>query len=409
MNFWKTIVLAGLIAISVNPRILAETTISLGPRPFFLVDQLPMGELKERLENCDVAPFTRSDFSIAHRGAPLQFPEHTRESYVAGARMGAGLLECDVTFTKDKALVCRHSQCDLHTTTNVLSIPDLAGKCSVPFTPADPMSGAKARARCCTSDFTLSELRRLRGKIDAANPHATDVDQYLSSTADWRTDLYVTATSGTLLTHDESIALFQQLGVKMTPELKTPQVAMPYQGFSQADYAQKLIDEYKRRGVAPGLVFPQSFNLDDVLYWIENEPAFGRQAVYLDGRYTEASFDHTNPATWRPSMTELAAKGVNYLAPPLWMLLRVDGGDIAPSVYALEAKKAGLKLIAWTIERSGPLEDGGGWYYQTISEAIANDGDVLRVLDVLAREVGVVGVFSDWPATTTYYANCLGR
>ena len=44
-----------------------------------------------------------TDFSIGHRGAALQFPEHTKESYEAGARMGAGILECDVTFTKDRA------------------------------------------------------------------------------------------------------------------------------------------------------------------------------------------------------------------------------------------------------------------------------------------------------------------
>jgi glycerophosphoryl diester phosphodiesterase len=31
---------------------------------------------------------------------------------------------------------------------------------------------------------------------------------------------------------------------------------------------------------------------------------------------------------------------------------------------------------------------------------------VLEVLDVLAREVGVRGVFSDWPATVTFYASC---
>jgi glycerophosphoryl diester phosphodiesterase len=30
------------------------------------------------------------------------------------------------------------------------------------------------------------------------------------------------------------------------------------------------------------------------------------------------------------------------------------------------------------------------------------------MLDVLAKEVGVLGVFSDWPGTTTYYANCMG-
>jgi glycerophosphoryl diester phosphodiesterase len=33
---------------------------------------------------------------------------------------------------------------------------------------------------------------------------------------------------------------------------------------------------------------------------------------------------------------------------------------------------------------------------------------VLRVLDVLAQEVGILAIFSDWPATVTYYANCMG-
>ena len=60
-------------------------------------------------------------FSIAHRGAALMFPEHTEESYRAAARMGAGIVECDVTFTKDKELVCRHAQNDLHRSTNILA------------------------------------------------------------------------------------------------------------------------------------------------------------------------------------------------------------------------------------------------------------------------------------------------
>ena len=29
------------------------------------------------------------------------------------------------------------------------------------------------------------------------------------------------------------------------------------------------------------------------------------------------------------------------------------------------------------------------------------------LLDVLAKDVGVRGVFSDWAATVTYYANCM--
>ena len=35
-------------------------------------------------------------------------------------------------------------------------------------------------------------------------------------------------------------------------------------------------------------------------------------------------------------------------------------------------------------------------------------GDYMNVLDVLARGVGILGIFSDWPGTVTYYANCMG-
>ena len=43
-----------------------------------------------------------------------------------------------------------------------------------------------------------------------------------------------------------------------------------------------------------------------------------------------------------------------------------------------------------------------------IDAALHRDSDVLHVLDVLARQVGVRAVFSDWPATSTFYANCTG-
>jgi glycerophosphoryl diester phosphodiesterase len=77
-----------------------------------------------------------------------------------------------------------------------------------------------------------------------------------------------------------------------------------------------------------------------------------------------------------------------------------------PSPYARAARDAGLDIIAWSLERSGPLTNGGGWYYQSVQPVINNDGDTFSLLDVLARDVGVIGVFSDWPATTTFYANC---
>lgn len=391
----------------------AQAPVQLGPRPFYLIDSMREGALKQQLQACAQGPFKRSRFSIGHRGAPLQFPEHTRESYLAAARMGAGTLECDVTFTRDKQLVCRHAHCDLHTTTNILTTA-LANKCSEPFSPYNPSTGQAASARCCSSDISLAEFKSLRGKMDGFNPKAMSAEEYIEGTPNWRTDLY--ASEGTLMTHKESIALFKQLDVDMAPELKTPTVPMHFTGnaqpnsphndnstYSQAQYAQQLIDEYRAAGVAPARVWPQSFNLEDIRYWLQQEPAFAQQAVYLD--------DASNPGEL-PSAAQLQAyadEGITIVAPPLWALLALDEQqNIIASNYARNAQQAGLNIIAWSLERSGLLQQGGGWYYQTIGSALRSEGDVMTVLDVLATEAGVMAVFSDWPATVSYYASCMG-
>ena len=383
------------------------THVQLGPRPFFLVDDMVDSPLKRELQQCARrGEFTPRDFSIGHRGAAMQFPEHTVESYTAAARMGAGIVECDVTFTKDKELVCRHAQNDLHTTTNILVTP-LASKCTQPFVPAvldaDGKVVTPAKAECRTSDITLAEFKTLRGKMDAFNPAARTPEQYLGGTANWRTDLYAGPTSGTLVTHAESIELFKKLGVKMTPELKSASVTMPFEGFTQQAYAQKMIDEYKKARVNPRNVFAQSFNIDDILYWVNNEAAFGKQAVYLDDANTVADLPDYN------TLVGYKTKGIHIWAPPIFALLAADNGKIVPSQAAKDAKAAGLGMITWSFERSGILADGNnGSYYQTFDSAVKTEGDMLNALHVLAKDVGVMGVFSDWPATTTFYANCMG-
>jgi glycerophosphoryl diester phosphodiesterase len=321
--------------------------------------------------------------------------------------MGAGILECDVTFTQDLQLVCRHAQNDLHTTTNILVTP-LASRCTRQFTPAvigpNGELVRQASAECRTSDITLAEFKTLKGKMDAFNPRALTPEEFLGGTANFRTDLYAGPTSGTLLTHRESIELFKKLGVKMTPELKAPSVEMPFRGFTQEAYAQKTIDEYKAAGVSPRRVFPQSFSLSDVLYWINREPSFGKQAVFLDDANVPADL---------PSFGDLVGykqAGVNIWAPPIFALLTVDSNShIIASQHARDAKAAGLDIITWTLERSGILADGNnGFYFQTYDSAISREGDLMRVIDVLAQDVGILGVFSDWPAAVTYYANCMG-
>jgi glycerophosphoryl diester phosphodiesterase len=179
---------------------------------------------------------------------------------------------------------------------------------------------------------------------------------------------------------------------------------MPFDGFTQQAYAQKMIDEYKAAGVPARHVWPQSFDIRDVLYWVNNEATFGRQAVYLDDANTVVDL---------PSYEQLVqyrSQGIRIVAPPTFALLALDAsGQIVPSNYARDAKMAGLDIITWTLERSGILADGNnGFYYQTFDAAIKSEGDMMQVIDVLARDVGVLGIFSDWPATTTFYANCAG-
>ena len=213
-----------------------------------------------------------------------------------------------------------------------------------------------------------------------------------------------------MLSHRESIQLLDGLGAKFTPELKEVTDGFGVSGLSQETYARKMIQEYIDAGINPRRVFAQSFNLDDVLQWIAEFPAFGKQAVFLDDR--DPSDLSTNP----PPLTEfqkLKSAGINIIAPPMPVLLQTDANNnIVPSDYAIKAKQAGLDIISWTTERSGRIvEDvligGNTFYYQTTLDALKNDGDILRTIDVLAQEVGIIGLFSDWPATTTFYANCL--
>ena len=249
--------------------------------------------------------------------------------------------------------------------------------------------------------------------MDAFNPRGTTVAEYMGGTANWRTDLY--ATGGTLLSHKESIQLIKSLGAKFTPELKGPNRSAKLQVEkvfgSQEAYAQKMIDEYKEANISPRNVFAQSFNYADVLYWIKNEPSFGKQAVFLDD---------ANVPSDLPTLADLQkykADGVNIWAPPMWALLTVSNGQIVPSQYALNAKTANLDIITWTLERSGRIVEevlptkgtaSPSFYYQTTLDALHNDGDILTTLDVLARQVGIRGIFSDWSATVSYYANCMG-
>ena len=160
-----------------------------------------------------------------------------------------------------------------------------------------------------------------------------------------------------------------------------------------------MIDEYKQMGVPTSHVWPQSFNEPDVLYWIQNEPAFGAQAVMLDGNATFGGL--------RQELPRLYAAGVRYIAPQLGHLIAANptGTGLVPSAYALSAIANGFKIITWTVERNyfcSPAEQS------TRATPPCTTFNELELIDALYK-MGVVGVFSDWPATTTFYASCMNH
>lgn len=403
-------VLAGLVAIGqvsaspCSPYVVKPIKkIELGPRPYYLIDTLPEGPLKAKLLSCTEKTMKPSTWSIGHRGGgTLQIPEESRESIMAGTRMGAGIQECDVAFTKDRQLVCRHSQCDLHTTTNIVDVPELNAKCKTPFQPA--ADGKPAKAECCTSDITLDEYKSLCAKMDGANTTATNPADYLHGTPAWRTDLY--ATCAKVMTLQEHITLVSSLGLKFTPEIKTPMVEMPFDGdYTQEKYIQQIVDEFKSNAVAPEDTYIQSFLYSDIKYLLEKEPAFGNQAVLLDQSGDKPSSIEAATA----NLTNYAQDGVKIVAPPIAYLVTVEDGKLVPSNYAKKAKELGLKIITWSLDRSPPMaqvHEKGDYYYSTIQDFVKRDGDIYTVLDALWQQVGVFAVFSDWSATATYYANC---
>ncbi|HRO58467.1 MAG TPA: hypothetical protein PK177_04760 [Burkholderiaceae bacterium] len=86
--------------------------------------------------------------------------------------------------------------------------------------------------------------------------------------------------------------------------------------------------------------------------------------MYLD--------DADSPADL-PSYEELGpyrARGIRIVAPPIFALLASDGsGRIMASEYARNARRAGLEIIAWSLEHSGLI--GGGARIDSVSRCLA--------------------------------------
>jgi hypothetical protein len=107
----------------------------------------------------------------------------------------------------------------------------------------------------------------------------------------------------------------------------------------------------------------------------------------------------------RRYFADIAALGVRTVAPPIHSLLQMPPTSTAtasashnstgasgaaaaaaaarpvPSAYALAAREAGLRIVAWTFERSPPMLAGGAgsYYYASVAPFMSSEARILEV------------------------------
>jgi len=286
---------------------------------------------------------------IAHRGASGELPEHTLAAYERAIAQGADYIEPDLVMTRDGVLIARHDRF-LSTTTDIASRPEFA----------DRREERDGRLDWWAEDLTLAEIRTLRAVQPRAGRPAEHDGEY------------------GIPTFEAVIALAREAGaargrvVGLYPETKHP-AALAALGL---DPVPELVRVLRAHGLdgAGAPVFVQSFDPDSLI----------RLDALIEAPLIQLVFPRSEldpDAAFEPSVPlETLSAYADGVGP--YKLLAVDpaGGDTG---YVAAAHAMGLPVHAWTFRDDAPPPDGAG-----------PDAEIRR-----AFEIGVDGVFTDFPAT----------
>ncbi|KAI8838279.1 PLC-like phosphodiesterase [Chytriomyces cf. hyalinus JEL632] len=413
-----------------------------------------INRMRDAISLCN-DPLARNLETIGHRGAPLVAPEETLRSYEIAVDSGAGFIECDASVTKEMDLICRHSVCDLHYTTDILiHHPDLAAKCSIPFTPATT-NAKKASATCCTFDFTLNEMKQLCATMESdLNPNATRVQDYVLGKPAFRSIGVGDGECVKMVTMKEFLEFAKAKRVNVIPELKdtTENSTISFlesRGASIATladlFAKNLRDagftapfdkNYKEAGKNGTLGIMQTFDRRVAKIWKQNNkdlPVLYLIQSPMNATTTEKDCASASDCGTPDVLRNLMKSGVEIFAPALNGLVTAKNHRYVEHPYSEDikalAEELGLKgkvfLGSWSLERSACVSQYGdvtfnaeaglgaiggcGWYYNSV-EGYASFGqheDALLMMDALFTKAGVVSLFSDFPATVSMYSNCV--
>ncbi|KAJ3251408.1 Glycerophosphodiester phosphodiesterase GDPDL3 [Chytriomyces hyalinus] len=398
-------------------------------------------------------PLARNMESIGHRGAALVAPEETIKSFQIAVDSGAAFIECDAAVTKEMDLVCRHGVCDLHFTTDILQRPELAAKCSKPFTPAS--NGTKASVSCCTYDFTVDEMMQLCATMESqVNGDATRAQDYVTGQPPFRSIGVAKGECPKMVTMKEYLSFARSNNVNVIPELKdttenATQVFLATKNATIATLADKFAQylkdanftapfdkNFKDAGKKGNLGVMQTFDRRVAKIWKQNNKAL--PVLYLletPMNSTTTEKDCATPADCGSPdvLRDLMQAGVEIFSPAMNSFVAAENHRFVEHQYSKDMKAIaadlGLKdkvfFGSWSLERSGCVSQYGnatfnaapglgsiggcGFYYSSV-EGEASFGqheDSLLMMDALFTKAGIVGLFSDFPATVSMYSNCV--
>ena len=307
---------------------------------------------------------------IAHRGASGYLPEHTIAAKAMAYAQGVDYIEQDLVMTKDDELVVLHDRY-LDTVTDVASV--FPGR-------------ARDDGRFYVIDFTLDEIRQLSvsERFETEDGVATPV--FKDRFPLWKSSFRVH-------TFSEEIELIQGLNqstgknVGLYPEIKSP----AFHRDEGKDIASATLDVLKRYGykTASDRVFLQCFDP----YELQRIRSDLMPAKDLDLRLIQliGASKEFRPLLSADGIRQLATV-VDGIGPSALLLVENDSttSNIKTTGLTELAHAAGLKVHPYTFRRE-----------RDQMPAFAKDYDDL--LRIFFDEVGVDGVFTDFPDLTVQY------
>lgn len=317
------------------------------------------------------AEAVRRPLVIAHRGASGERPEHTMAAYRLAIEQGADYIEPDLVMTRDGVLVCRHEN-EISGTTDVAEHPEFAQR------RVEKTIDGVTTAGWWVEDFTLAEIKALRAKerLPQLRPANTvfDGEQEIPTFA-------------------EALALAQEAGVGIYPELKHPTFLHEH-GLNSLSALVEIVHQHGGQATADRM-FVQCFEIGPILTlagmssirWqtIQLVSAQGGPWDRRDLSYAQMLSDDGLRAIAEYS------NGIG-VEKSLAIPRGADGASLPPTDLVARAHAAGLQVHAWTFRAEN--------YFLPVELRRGDDPRAHGDLTAELREfyaAGVDGVFCDFP------------